>query len=82
MASKSKILIVGGTGHIGKFIVEASAKAGNPTYALVRDSTISDPAKSHIINNFKNLGVKLVSVSCYLLSSEMSTNESDYRNQI
>ncbi|CAK9315695.1 unnamed protein product [Citrullus colocynthis] len=65
MASKSKILIVGGTGYIGKFIVEASAKAGNPTYALVRDSTVSDPAKSHIINNFKNLGVKLVSGDLY-----------------
>ncbi|CAK9315699.1 unnamed protein product [Citrullus colocynthis] len=65
MASKSKILIVGGTGYIGKFIVEASAKAGNPTYALVRDSTVSDPAKSQIINNFKNLGVKLVSGDLY-----------------
>ncbi|XP_038888643.1 phenylcoumaran benzylic ether reductase Pyrc5-like [Benincasa hispida] len=60
MASKSKILIIGGTGYIGKFIVEASAKAGNPTYALVRDSTVSDPARSQTINNFKNLGVKLV----------------------
>ncbi|CAK9315698.1 unnamed protein product [Citrullus colocynthis] len=65
MASKSKILIVGGTGYIGKFIVEASARAGNPTYALVRDSTVSDPAKSQIINNFKNLGVKLVSGDLY-----------------
>ena len=63
MASKSKILVVGGTGYIGKFIVEASTKAGNPTYALVRDATVSDPAKSPIINNFKNLGVNIVSVS-------------------
>ncbi|GMY28394.1 phenylcoumaran benzylic ether reductase Betv6 [Fagus crenata] len=34
MASKSKILIIGGTGYIGKFIVEASAKSGHPTFAL------------------------------------------------
>ncbi|XP_022972504.1 isoflavone reductase-like protein [Cucurbita maxima] len=69
MASKSKILVVGGTGYIGKFIVEASAKAGNPTYALVRDATVSDPAKSPIINNFKNLGVNIVSGDLYNHSS-------------
>lgn len=60
MAAKSKILFVGGTGYIGKFIVEASAKAGNPTYLLVRDSTLSDPAKSDLINKFKSLGVIFV----------------------
>ena len=30
MALKSKILIIGGTGYIGKYIVEESAKAGHP----------------------------------------------------
>ncbi|CAK9315906.1 unnamed protein product [Citrullus colocynthis] len=60
MAAKSKILFVGGTGYIGKFIVEASAKAGNPTYLLVRESTLSDPAKSDLINKFKSLGVIFV----------------------
>ncbi|KAF3446335.1 hypothetical protein FNV43_RR11514 [Rhamnella rubrinervis] len=30
----SKILIIGGTGYIGKFIVGASAKLGHPTFAL------------------------------------------------
>ncbi|KAJ4980337.1 hypothetical protein NE237_031174 [Protea cynaroides] len=43
MAAKSKILIIGGTGYIGKFIVEASLKSGHPTFALVRESTASDP---------------------------------------
>lgn len=66
MAAKSKILFVGGTGYIGKFIVEASAKAGNPTYLLVRDSTLSDPAKSDLINKFKSLGVIFVIVSHFL----------------
>lgn len=64
--NKSKILIIGGTGYIGKFMVEASAKAGNPTYALVRDSTLKDPAKSEMINKFKSLGVNLVTVSSCL----------------
>ncbi|KAK9287580.1 hypothetical protein L1049_016001 [Liquidambar formosana] len=57
MAEKSKILIIGGTGYIGKFIVEASANAGHPTFALVRESTVSNPAKANIIESFKSHGV-------------------------
>ncbi|KAH9656727.1 Phenylcoumaran benzylic ether reductase 1 [Citrus sinensis] len=56
MASKSKILFIGGTGYIGKFIVEASAKAGHPTFVLVRESTLSDPSKSQLLDHFKKLG--------------------------
>lgn len=63
MAEKSKILIIGGTGYIGKYIVEASAKAGHPTFALVRETTVSDPVKGNLIDNFRNLGVNLVHVS-------------------
>ncbi|XP_038888446.1 phenylcoumaran benzylic ether reductase POP1-like [Benincasa hispida] len=59
--SKSKILFIGGSGYIGKFMVEASTKAGHPTYALLRDSTLSNPTKSHIINHFKSLNVIFVS---------------------
>ncbi|XP_014502064.1 isoflavone reductase-like protein [Vigna radiata var. radiata] len=65
MAEKSKILIIGGTGYIGKHIVEASAKAGHPTFALVRESTVSDPAKAELINHFKALGVNLVHGDLY-----------------
>ncbi|XP_023533158.1 isoflavone reductase homolog PCBER-like [Cucurbita pepo subsp. pepo] len=60
MAQKLKVLIIGGTGYIGKFIVEASAKAGHPTYALVRESTLADSAKSSIIDNFRSLGVNFL----------------------
>ncbi|GMI82529.1 hypothetical protein like AT1G75280 [Hibiscus trionum] len=60
MAGKSKILIIGGTGYIGKFIVEASVKEGHPTFALVRETTVSDPVKGKTIDNFKNLGVQLL----------------------
>ncbi|THF98675.1 hypothetical protein TEA_026764 [Camellia sinensis var. sinensis] len=60
MAEKSKILIIGGTGYIGKFVVEASAKSGHPTFALVRESTVSDPVKGKLIEGFKNSGVTLV----------------------
>ncbi|KAF8406449.1 hypothetical protein HHK36_008536 [Tetracentron sinense] len=65
MAEKSKILIIGGTGSIGKFIVEASAKAGHPTFALVRESTASDPVKGKLIESFKNSGVTLLHGDLY-----------------
>eukprot|EP00262_Sarcandra_glabra_P020701 TRINITY_DN8393_c0_g1_i1.p1 TRINITY_DN8393_c0_g1~~TRINITY_DN8393_c0_g1_i1.p1 ORF type:complete len:311 (-),score=50.15 TRINITY_DN8393_c0_g1_i1:240-1172(-) len=57
MAEKSKILVIGGTGYLGKFIVEASVKLGHPTFVLIREGSLSDPAKSKIIENFKNSGV-------------------------
>lgn len=63
MAGKSRILIIGGTGYIGKSVVEASVKEGHPTFALVRESTVSDPVKGKIVENFKSLGVNLIFVS-------------------
>ncbi|XP_011083667.1 isoflavone reductase-like protein [Sesamum indicum] len=60
MAEKSKILIIGGTGYIGKFIVEASAQSGHPTFALLRQSTVSDPAKANLVEGFKNSGVTIL----------------------
>ncbi|KAF7840963.1 isoflavone reductase-like protein PCBER-like [Senna tora] len=65
MASTTKILFIGGTGYIGKFIVEASAKAGHPTFVLVRESTLSNPAKSPVLDKFKSLGVNLVHGDLY-----------------
>ncbi|KAG7587117.1 NAD(P)-binding domain superfamily [Arabidopsis thaliana x Arabidopsis arenosa] len=61
MASeKSKILVIGGTGYIGKFIVAASAKAGHTTFALVREATLSDPVKGKTVQTFKDLGVTIL----------------------
>ncbi|GLT73428.1 hypothetical protein SLA2020_452890 [Shorea laevis] len=60
MAGKSKILVIGGTGYIGKYIVEESAKAGHPTFALVRESTASNPEKSQVIESFKSSGVTIL----------------------
>ncbi|KAG5543189.1 hypothetical protein RHGRI_016064 [Rhododendron griersonianum] len=60
MGEKSKILIIGGTGYIGKFVVEASAKSGHPTFALVREITVSDPVKAKLIDSFKDSGVTLL----------------------
>ncbi|XP_010428541.1 PREDICTED: isoflavone reductase homolog P3-like isoform X2 [Camelina sativa] len=45
---------------MGEFIVEASAKAGNPTFALVREASLSDPVKGKTVQRFKDLGVTIL----------------------
>ncbi|XP_015952000.3 phenylcoumaran benzylic ether reductase POP1 [Arachis duranensis] len=59
-AADTKILFIGGTGYIGKFIVEASINAGHPTFLLVRESSLSNPEKAPLIHKFNNLGAQLV----------------------
>ncbi|KAL3697224.1 hypothetical protein R1sor_011300 [Riccia sorocarpa] len=58
--SKSKVLIIGGTGDIGKYLVRASIKLGHPTFILVRSPTPSDPAKAHLIKSFQDSGVTVL----------------------
>jgi len=61
----SKILIVGATGYIGKFLVGASTKLGHPTIALVRDTASTDEAKAKVLEGFKSSGVTLVKGDLY-----------------
>lgn len=61
----SKILIVGATGYIGKFLVGASTKLGHPTFALVRDIAPADEAKSKVLEGFKTSGVTLLKGDLY-----------------
>ncbi|MQL89623.1 hypothetical protein Taro_022206, partial [Colocasia esculenta] len=44
---------------IGRFIMEASAKVGNPTFLLIRKSTAesTDPNKAKLLQGFKDAGV-------------------------
>ncbi|KAE8685397.1 Isoflavone reductase-like protein [Hibiscus syriacus] len=80
MAEKSKILIIGGTGYIGKFLVEASTKLGHPTFVLVRNNTISDPQKSKLIEIFKSSGVATLYGDIYDHQSLlMAINQVDIR---
>lgn len=59
---KSKILILGATGYIGKYVARASFLAGHPTWVLVRPATIAttDPLKKEILDNFKEWGLKVL----------------------
>ncbi|KAG8373217.1 hypothetical protein BUALT_Bualt11G0000600 [Buddleja alternifolia] len=61
MGEKSKILIIGATGYLGKFITGTSVKLGHETFALIRETTASNnPDKSKLIDHFTDSGVKLV----------------------
>ena len=53
---KSRILVVGATGEMGKFVVEASVKLGHPTFVLVRPGSGSDPDKKALLAEFESLG--------------------------
>ncbi|KAF8051974.1 hypothetical protein N665_1634s0012 [Sinapis alba] len=57
---KSRVLVIGGTGYTGKFMVEGSVKAGNPTFAIVREASLSDPVKGKTVQRFKDLGVTIL----------------------
>jgi len=61
MAS-SRILIIGGTGYIGKHIAKASLALGHPTFLLVRESTTSNPQKAQLLESFKTSGANIVRV--------------------
>lgn len=52
----SKVLIFGGSGYIGSYIVRASIKLGHPTYVYSRPNS----TKADLLNEFQSLGVKIV----------------------
>ncbi|KAM3317770.1 hypothetical protein ACQJBY_035465 [Aegilops geniculata] len=57
---RSRVLVIGGTGHIGKHIVAASARHGHSTSVLIRDVAPSDPAKMQLLKSFIDSGVALI----------------------
>eukprot|EP01018_Ginkgo_biloba_P008362 Gb_21755 [translate_table: standard] len=57
---RSRILIIGATGYIGRHVANASAALGHPTLILVRETTASNPEKSQLLESFKSSGVTIV----------------------
>ncbi|VYS64884.1 unnamed protein product [Arabidopsis thaliana] len=43
---KSRVLIIGATGRLGNYITRFSIESGHPTFALIRNTTLSDKLKS------------------------------------
>ena len=60
---KSKVLVVGGTGYLGKRLVKASLAEGHETYILNRAEIGVDIDKVQMLLSFKEQGARLVSGS-------------------
>eukprot|EP00253_Pinus_taeda_P026456 PITA_26456 len=58
--AKSRVLIVGGTGYIGRKFVKASIALGHPTFVLFRPQVVFDIEKVHMLLSFKQAGAKLL----------------------
>ncbi|GLT27859.1 hypothetical protein SLA2020_028300 [Shorea laevis] len=57
----SRILIFGGTGYIGKYMVKASIKLGHKTHVYARPITQqTSPAKLDLHKEFESMGVTIV----------------------
>lgn len=79
--NKSKILVFGGTGYLGKHVVGASVSFGHPTFVFARSATPQTPPSNlHVRDELRSLGVTLIEVflslkilhKCYTLSSIFS----------
>jgi NAD(P)-dependent dehydrogenase (short-subunit alcohol dehydrogenase family) len=57
---KSKVLVVGGTGYIGRRIVKASLEQGHETYVLQRPDIGLEIEKVQMLLSFKKQGAHLV----------------------
>ncbi|POO00181.1 Hopanoid-associated sugar epimerase [Trema orientale] len=57
----SRILVIGGTGYIGKYIVKASVLLGHPTYIYSRKLTPQTySSKRDLLYQFQSMGVTIV----------------------
>ncbi|KAL1354072.1 hypothetical protein AAHE18_05G016100 [Arachis hypogaea] len=60
---KSKVLVVGGTGYLGKRMVKACLEEGHETYVIQRPEIGLDVEKLQILQSFKRQGARLVPAS-------------------
>ena len=60
--TKDRVLIIGATGFIGKFVAEASLTSEHPTCLLVRPGPLV-PSKDAIVKTFQDKGAIVIHVS-------------------
>ncbi|RHN65351.1 putative isoeugenol synthase [Medicago truncatula] len=59
-AKKNKILVFGGTGYIGKYMVKASISLGHPTFVYTHPINSKTPnSKIQLCKEFNSIGVTL-----------------------
>ncbi|XP_057814680.2 isoeugenol synthase 1 [Cryptomeria japonica] len=57
----NRILIIGATGYIGKYMAKASVSLGYPTFAFVRPSTAAPhSSKSQLLQQFRDDGIVIL----------------------
>lgn len=67
MEIENKILIIGATGYLGKYMVKASVSMGHPTYIYVRSTTATtNSSKLELLRQFKSMGVKVFQVMPFM----------------
>jgi nucleoside-diphosphate-sugar epimerase len=59
---KNRVLVIGGTGNIGKHIVAASVHFGHPTSILIREFAPSDIIKVQLLNSWVKSGASPLKV--------------------
>lgn len=60
---RSRILIFGASGYLGKYMVRASMAMRHPTLVVVRPIDASaPPSKLEVIEEFESMGVKVFQV--------------------
>jgi len=71
LESSNKILIIGGTGYIGRHIYKASLTLGHPTFLLVREATTSNPEKAKVLESFQASGAIILHDLVFLGYAQM-----------
>ncbi|KAE8694418.1 Isoeugenol synthase 1 [Hibiscus syriacus] len=56
---KSKIMIFGGSGYLGQYMVKASVSLGHPTFVYTRPPNSSSSSKSLLLKEFQSMGVTI-----------------------
>ncbi|KAK9148178.1 hypothetical protein Scep_006935 [Stephania cephalantha] len=60
---KSKVLVLGGTGYLGKRLVKASLREGHPTFVLQRNENVMDINKIQALLRLRKRGVQFIEAS-------------------
>jgi len=74
---RSRVLVIGGTGHIGKHIVAASLCLGHPTAILFKEFAPSNQVKVQLLNGWLNSGaclLKMDATSAYRVNMKLATD--------
>lgn len=58
--ASSRILVIGATGYIGRFVAQEAVVARHPTYALIRPFAACDLAKAQRVQQLKDDGVHIL----------------------